>query len=354
MAAEPASIDAARGSATAIFVVGNSRSGTTIMARLLGAHSSVHVFHELHFFEELYDGTADAELDRQQARELAARLVNIERDDYIGERDIARYLPDADRLLETLDADKLTAVSVFAAFLENEAARHGAGIACEQTPRNVFYLQEILRAIPGARIVVMVRDPRAVLASQKHRWKIRAHGAKNFPMREVIRSWANYHPLMTALLWNSSIRAGDRSRGDARVKQVRFEEFVAAPEEQLDSVCRFAGIELQHDMLHLPRESGGVSSYKPDDDATVGVDPGAADRWRDGSLNAGELKLCQWCCRAGMAANGYAAQPVPTVAGWVGALAYLLVLPLQLIVTFALNVSRHKSLLTSIRRRLFP
>ncbi|MGY8989337.1 MAG: sulfotransferase, partial [Flavobacteriales bacterium] len=37
-----------------IFVVGNSRSGTTMMGRIIGKHSSVFTFKELHFFGQLW------------------------------------------------------------------------------------------------------------------------------------------------------------------------------------------------------------------------------------------------------------------------------------------------------------
>ena len=37
-----------------IFIVGNSRSGTTMMGRILGNNPNVFTFHELHFFEQLW------------------------------------------------------------------------------------------------------------------------------------------------------------------------------------------------------------------------------------------------------------------------------------------------------------
>ncbi|MFI5135892.1 MAG: sulfotransferase, partial [Chitinophagales bacterium] len=37
-----------------IFVVGNSRSGTKMMGRILGNHEKVHAFPEMHFFEQLW------------------------------------------------------------------------------------------------------------------------------------------------------------------------------------------------------------------------------------------------------------------------------------------------------------
>ena len=37
-----------------IFVVGSSRSGTTMMGRILGNHSDVFTFKELHFFGTIW------------------------------------------------------------------------------------------------------------------------------------------------------------------------------------------------------------------------------------------------------------------------------------------------------------
>ena len=37
-----------------IFVVGNSRSGTTMMGRILGNHPDIFTFKELHFFGQLW------------------------------------------------------------------------------------------------------------------------------------------------------------------------------------------------------------------------------------------------------------------------------------------------------------
>ena len=43
-----------------IFIVGNSRSGTTMMRRVLGNHPAIFMLEELHFFEQLWS-TSDKE-----------------------------------------------------------------------------------------------------------------------------------------------------------------------------------------------------------------------------------------------------------------------------------------------------
>ena len=105
-------------------------------------------------------------------------------------------------------------------------------------------------------------------------------------------------------------------------------------------------------MLELPRNMGGVSSYQDNSTADVGIDRDAAQRWRSGALNAGELMLCQIICGRNLDLLGYRREPMAVGLGLALSVAYLLLLPLQLSVALVLNVSRHKSLLASIRRRM--
>ena len=62
---------------------------------------------------------------------------------------------------------------VFAAAVHQLAQAAGKSIPCEQTPRYIFYARALLEIYPTAQIVHMVRDPRAVMASQKMRWQRR-------------------------------------------------------------------------------------------------------------------------------------------------------------------------------------
>ena len=42
-----------------IFVVGSSRSGTTMMGRILGSHTDIFTFNELHFFGTIWSKHSD-------------------------------------------------------------------------------------------------------------------------------------------------------------------------------------------------------------------------------------------------------------------------------------------------------
>ncbi|MEZ5023383.1 MAG: sulfotransferase [Chitinophagales bacterium] len=72
----------------AIFIVGNSRSGTTMMLRILNNHSQVYGLNELHFFEQLWSSAdKNKEISKEEAITLAAKLLFVQRDGYIGTTD---------------------------------------------------------------------------------------------------------------------------------------------------------------------------------------------------------------------------------------------------------------------------
>src|SRR5215210_2934653 len=150
-----------------IFVVGNSRSGTTMMGRVLGQHPDVFTLGEIHFFEQLWSAQGgERSISRTEAARLAARLLCIQRDGYLNQSRPDRFYGEAERLLASLRPRDLVPAKIFEAFLVSEAKKNGKTVPCDQTPRNVFYIGEILALYPEARVINMVRDPRDVLLSQ--------------------------------------------------------------------------------------------------------------------------------------------------------------------------------------------
>ena len=155
-----------------IFIVGNSRSGNTMMMRMLDEHSNVGGVNEVHFFENLWNTRdGDRPLSEEEGVLLVARLLSIQRDGYIQEFKFERHQQEAQAFITNLPQGARTITGVFARFLLYETERNGKAIPCEKTPQNVFYLEEILRYIPNVKIINMVRDPRAVLLSQKNKGK---------------------------------------------------------------------------------------------------------------------------------------------------------------------------------------
>ena len=337
-----------------VFIVGNSRSGTTIMARLIGRSESVHALNELHFFEEQWSPhEISSSLTKETQLEMLSKLLNKERDDYIGKKRSKEFLQEANNILNTFKRYYVDAQTLFQKFLLYEAALNNKHIACEQTPRNIFYAKEILTYYPDAKIINMVRDPRAILLSQKNRWRIRSLGAKNFPFREVIRSWANYHPITTSLLWNSAINVGNEMHKNRNFKTVKYEDFTSKPKLIIREICEFLNVPYNDEILMIQQSEGGVSSFqRRDKPQGVGINSEAASRWMKGGLNRSEILICQQLTKKNMESNSYEPLHFSMFANFPILLFYTFTFPLKLLVALIFNVSQHKNLIATVRRRM--
>ncbi len=332
-----------------VFVVGNSRSGTTMMARILENQGSVFFLREFHFFEELWTPRdRNRVLTREEAEKLVDRFFVLQYDGYLARNRHGRHADESRRFVDEHLAGNTTAHEAFHAFIKAFARRHGRRIPCDQTPRNVFYLSEILEFFSGARIINMVRDPRDILYSQKYKWNRRYLGGRSHtPLKESLRSWINYHPITMAKLWNAAVAAALKVRGDHRVLTVHYEALVQQQEETVRKICGFIGIPYDRTMLDIRQEG---SSDRHDSKDERGILAENIQKWRKGGLNGTEIYLCQKISGATMENEGYEAVEVrPAIPLLVY---YLLTFPAKLALALLCNLGRMKSIAETMKRRI--
>ena len=329
---------------TIIFIVGNSRSGTTLMGQILDRHSNVHTFEELHFFEEIWSpGISEEIVGRSEAVGIVAKLMNIARDGYFFALTPHSYLPEATSVLGESGKSEWSPVAVYSKFLFYESDRHCCEIPCEQTPRYGHYIKEIFEQFPEARVINMVRDPRDVMLSQKHRWKIRSHGGVT-SIKSTIRSWANYHPIVTSLIWRSSVRAARKFDKDERFFEVKFESLVSNPEALLKSLMPRIGLNYDPGML----EVGSItSSFKPDGGA--GIDPGRASSWSRGNLSKTEVEWAERICRKEMLAGDYQVSGIKS--NFFARFVTMVTMPMKLAIALCFNFQRVNNIREFLKRR---
>lgn len=318
-----------------------------MMSRILGRHEAIFTFNELHFFEQLWTPVAQPEvLTPAQARHIAARLMTIQREGYYAAGDSRPYKNEADALIRRLP-EQIVPSDVFEAFLEYETTQHGKAIACDQTPRNIYYLREILDLFPDARIINMIRDPRDVLLSQKNRWKRRFLDGRTTPFKHTVRTWIDYHPVTIGILWNSGIVAADQFEQHPRVFHLRFEDLLEKPATYVSKLCAFLDLDFSATMLDVPQIG---SSNVPDQPEQRGINPSVRGRWRDGGLETTEVYIIQKITHRNMLLHDYEPE---TIRPNVLALAYhALSWPLKTGLALFFNANRTRNLIESIRRRL--
>ena len=262
-----------------LFVGGCERSGTTLVQRVLCAHSRVAGGPDLVFtgrIAELFD-----RMRGDYPEEYAARLAR-----HYDEEELRRAFQ---RLL--------------GGFLEKQAESDPAALyVSEKTPSNIFAARSLLELFPDARFLHVVRDGRDVLAS--HRDVARR-------LRQRQRSAGRrFGPRAVCGRWNRAVDVHFQLTGRAelagRYHLVRYEELVSAPRRVVGELFAFLGLELE-DRTLTPEsvsaaESGTVIDgiWVTEEMAERGIDDGGAGRWRRdlppasrllaGALMAGNLR----------------------------------------------------------------
>lgn len=287
-----------------IFVVGNNRCGTTMMRRILENHPDIFGLREIGFFERLWSPERHAHiLPVLEAKNLAAKLLCLQRcGKLFNEDDLKRHSSEAEEIIDGMQSEALTSINIYRAFLLHETLRNNKTIACEKSPRNVFYVKELLAFFPNSRVINMVRDPRDVLLSQKNHWRRRYLGAKHRPISVTIGAWINYHPRTISKLWNACVSSADSFSADNRVLTIRFEDLLGEPAGTVRKVCNFIRIPYSDDLLKIPQIGSSTESDRPEQ---KGINPRRWQSWRKSGLNSAEIYICQKISSSLMNRHGY-------------------------------------------------
>lgn len=328
-----------------IYIVGNSRSGTTLTSRILGKHSQVFRFKELHFFEQMWIPTHPPEkLTEKQSLAMLGRLISMQRDGYYTPQKSSVYHDEAQQIYAQLTSDA-TAPVLFENFLTHLTEQSDKIIACTQTPRNLYYAADILNLYPEAVVVNLIRDGRDIVLSQKSKWK-KVFGDTPPPWRETVRRWANYHPLTISLLWNSAVNAIEPFKDHPRVLTIYFEQLVNNPEKLIPEICEFVGLDFEPEMLDIERRG---SSFPRETQQEKGMDKETIARWQ--KYPSIDVLICQWMSGKQLSQHGYELAKIRL--NPIALLGAILSFPVKISLAFLLNIGRFQNIFRSIRQRLF-
>lgn len=274
----------------AIFVVGVSRSGTTLLRKILEKSDRIAIAPENHFVGHV--------LPTEGARFYFRRLGELADDDTVRQivdliysggfqrqsrwreispfwRWLIRDVPRAEAESRLLAAER-SERGLMAALMRMYADHHGRPVMGEKTPAHLAFTDTLLEWFPNGRVVHMLRDPRAVYVSDSHRRRGNPRPPYSWMMRVPLLFQA-VMLIQTTLAWAGAVRrhAGFQKRHAGRYTLLRFEDLVERPAEVLPGLFDFLGVEMPDDATGVEVVSRGFRVGEQ------GLDAGAASRWRE-------------------------------------------------------------------------
>jgi hypothetical protein len=285
-----------------VFVCGHRKSGTTMLANLLDGHPKLATYPIdlallYAYFPEFMRAHRDpGELRARLATVLFADLrkrvePNLFDVDWL-EREFFEDLPD-----DALQRPDILINRLMAAFRTVRKADAQQWGVFKETSVEI-YAQEILDWFPDARFIHLLRDPRdnfAALAAGVDRYYSRLGESH----KRTLASLLNRVDLGFRMA-----RANREQLGSSRYHLLRFEDLTASPEQSMQEIAGFLGIEMLPSLL-TPTMLGHPSGGNAFDGAeTFAVSPRNVGRWRD-RITSEDAQVIEFHLAREMQAFGY-------------------------------------------------
>jgi omega-hydroxy-beta-dihydromenaquinone-9 sulfotransferase len=246
-----------------IFIIGNSRSGTTMLSRILNNHEQITSFNELHFFNDIVKKPLLDKITLTSAIDIANKLQNRIDNDVWSKINNSEYTSLSKKVIGDIDEDMLNSFTVFDAVMNYQRKINKTRYVLEQTPKNILYYEEIIKVYPNAKFVHIIRDPRAVLASQKNRWKKYQRKADNVPLYNILRTFINYHPFTTLKVWKLVFKKGVTLRNfKNNYYEIKFENLILNHEVELTKLLKYLELDYQSNLNNVPQVGSSNLNHK--------------------------------------------------------------------------------------------
>jgi hypothetical protein len=268
-----------------VFIGGYSRSGTTLLGAMIGAHTQCICTPESQFKIDVL----------RHFREKKKEEVNIETARKMIQ-DHPRY-----RVLwgDVADSGALIGINSYKDlilwFVRKYAEKEGkprAAYWVDHSPTNIKHAKTLLELFPMSKFIHIIRDGRAVAASI-------------MPL-----DWGPNTIDRTASSWKSRVSrylSIESSLNNDQVLRVRYEDLIQAPETALRDICSFLDLEYQPQMI---RGSGfKVPRYQDKQHALIGKEPdkNRINAWKK-SLTPRQIEIFESIAGELLLSLGYAVQ----------------------------------------------
>ena len=226
--------------------MGYSRSGTKLLCNLIqdGSDGRILSVGELHLFGRLIDSSNfDLPLEWTDIVRVCEQFMKKKNCPYT-------TLDDLLHLFDQKEISEYKKSQCLNIFFDKLKADLQITSIIDGTPRNAYYVNNILKLFPNCKIIYMQRDPRSCIASQKIKPSLLRLKSNE---QEAQRLEKNYNPALMARFWVNSYGNFMKWYPRKNILKLEYEDLIANPEQSLAKVGSFVELE------DLPSLSNRVS-----------------------------------------------------------------------------------------------
>jgi Sulfotransferase family len=277
MPREVSQIAAGSGPNPFVFIVGCPKSATSLLQRVLNAHSLLAVTPEVEWITDYYkmrtglvpEGPVTPNLVSKWIERKLFEPFELCRDDVAGLVPPGQTIP-YERFLTAL--------------LDLYGSAQGKHLAGSKMPAYTRHLADLHAVWPRTKFIHLIRDGRDVCLSL-------LDTSPGPGTVERYPTWAEDRVSTAALYWERQVRrgrAGGAALGAGLYHELRYEELVARPEEACARLCAFLGLPYEPGMLRFHEGRTRAAPGLDAKNAWRPITPGLRD-WR-AQLPAGDVE----------------------------------------------------------------
>ena len=275
-----------------VFIIGGSRTGSTMLQTILSKSPEISLTHELQFRSPSWihrDLVSDIKIHVGPLNKTGAlnRLMELL---YSG-IPVGWFWSASDRLLDRdmlygeLSHGPLTLRRIFHSILTVHARTQEKKRIGAKFPMHYSYAQQLLDWYPDCLLIHTTRNPKAVYASQAAKYLKPDQG---WPSRSLMR-FKQFAHINIQISWTARLHKRLCNLPNYRLS--RYEDLVLNPEYSIRQLCDFLEIEFHSEMLS-PEQFG--SSFDSIGRNRHGIERSSLGRWRSAisPITARTIDIC--------------------------------------------------------------
>ncbi|MFY0686967.1 MAG: sulfotransferase [Cyclobacteriaceae bacterium] len=268
------------------FIMGSGRNGSTLLNRMLNAHSDLFVPSEQYF--------------------LGNSIIKYRIYNWLIWRDLMKIILgelmpgskghsweyDVNPIVESIYLTKHRELQWVIDRIYRHCDPSQKKYWGDATPMNTYYHREVYDLFPRAKYIFLIRDGRDVVSSFKS-------GGK-----EIFEELSNVEN--SCVHWQSSLKAYQWLSKRTDVMLVKYEDLVAEPAEVLKQICSHIGVDYAAPMLDYHQQIPSLAFYQGAEHQSIRkpVFKDSVGNWKS-VLNAEEQRYCNRVLHQGLQEFGY-------------------------------------------------